>query len=151
MLMMILHATESAKDCSVVHSYSQDIDILLLALRRLPLLGRSPAMMKGTSDRRRIIPFLPIYDTLGEAKAKSLCKWHAVTGYDTTSCINGKSKKDCHDEFLKADSDTVASISALGVGEKPSDEALHSCIEFLSGLFRKKDATSANPEQIRWM
>ena len=45
----------------------------------------------------------------------------------------------------------MASISALGVGEKPSDEALHGCVEFLSGLFRKKDATSANPEQVTWM
>ena len=94
---------------------------------------------------------MPIYDALGEAKAKAMCKWHSVTGCDTTGCINGKLKKACLDAFLKADSSTVASISALGVGEKPSDEALHGCIEFLSGLFRKKDASSTKPEQVRWM
>ena len=109
--LMILHATESAKDGSVVHIYSQDTDVLILALRRVPLLGRSPAMVMGTCDRGRIIPLLPIYDALGEAKV--LCKWHAVTGCDTTGHINGKSKKACLDAFLKAGSSTVASISAL--------------------------------------
>eukprot|EP00112_Aurelia_sp_Birch-Aquarium-sp1_P010682 Seg2275.4 transcript_id=Seg2275.4/GoldUCD/mRNA.D3Y31 product="hypothetical protein" protein_id=Seg2275.4/GoldUCD/D3Y31 len=149
--LMIFHATESAKDGSVVHIYSQDTDVLLLALRRVPLLGRSPAMVMGTCDRRRIIPLVPIYDALGEAKAKALCKWHALTGCDTTGHIIGESKKACLDAFLKADSNTVASISALGVGEKPSDEVLYGCIQFLSGLFCKKDASSANPEQVRWM
>eukprot|EP00794_Sanderia_malayensis_P002266 gene2266-2603_t len=86
--LMILHATESAMYDSVVHIYSQDTDVLLLALRRVPLLGRSPAMVMGTT---------------------------------------------------------------LGVGDKPSDEALHGCIEFLSGLFRKKDSSSINPEEVRWM
>ncbi len=61
--LMILHATESAMDDSVVHIYSQDTDVLLLALRRVPLLGRSPAMVMGISGQRRIIPLL------GEAKA----------------------------------------------------------------------------------
>ena len=48
--LMILLATESVKDGSVVHIYSQHTDVLLLALRRVPLLGRSPAMLMGTSD-----------------------------------------------------------------------------------------------------
>ena len=149
--LLILHATESAKDSSVGHFYSQDTVVLIFALRWVPLLGRSPAMVMGTSDRRRIIPLLPIYNALREAKAKALCKWHAVPDCDTTGLIDGKSKKACLDAFLKADSSTVASISALGVGEKPSDEALHGCIGFLSGLFCKKDASSTNPEQVRWM
>ena len=149
--LMILHATESVKDGSVVHIYSQDTDVLILPLRWVPLIGRSPAMVMGTSDQRRIIPLLPIYNALGEDKARALWKWHAVTGCDTTGCINGKLKKACLDAFLKAGSSTIASISALGVGEKPSDEALHGCIGFLSGLFRKKDASSTNPGQIRWI
>ena len=56
-MLMVLHATESAKDGSVVHIYSQDTDVLILALRRMPLLGRNPAMVMGTSDRRRIVHF----------------------------------------------------------------------------------------------
>lgn len=43
--LMILHATESMKNGSVVHIYCQDTDALRLALRGVPLLGRSPAMM----------------------------------------------------------------------------------------------------------
>ena len=74
-----------------------------------------------------------------------------VTGCHTNGRINGKSRKGCFDAFLKSDSNTVASISALGVGEKPSDEGQHGCVESLSGLFRKKDASSVNLEQVRWM
>lgn len=50
----LLHATESVKNSSVVHIHSEDTNVLLLALRRVPLLGRSPAMMLDTSDRRRL-------------------------------------------------------------------------------------------------
>ncbi len=38
--LMILHATESAMEGSVVHIYSQDTDVLLFALRRVPLATR---------------------------------------------------------------------------------------------------------------
>ena len=76
---------------------------------------------------------------------EALCNWHAVTGCDTTGRINGLSKKACLEAFLKADSNTVASISALGVGEQPSDEALYGCIEFLSGLFCKKGCEFCKP------
>ena len=145
--LMILHATESAKDGSVVHIYSQDIHVLILAPRPVPLLGRSPAVVMGASDRQWIIPHLPIYDALGEAKAKALRKWHAVTGCDTTGRITGKSKKACIDAFLKAGSSTVASISALGVGEKPSVEALHGCIGILSGLFHKRMRVLQTPSR----
>ena len=48
--LMILNATESVKDGSVLHFYSQDTDVLILALRRVPLLGRSPEMVMGTNE-----------------------------------------------------------------------------------------------------
>ena len=92
---MILHACEAAKAGCTVHIYSLDTDVLVLALKRVPQLGKNVAMVMGTGDRRRLIMLEPIYNALGSEKATGLCKWHALTGCDKTGHINGKSKKAC--------------------------------------------------------
>jgi len=48
--LMILHTVEAANARFAVHIYSQDTDVLLLALRRVPLLGDKAAMVMGTGD-----------------------------------------------------------------------------------------------------
>jgi hypothetical protein len=72
--LMILHAVEAAKAGFVIHIYSQNTDVLLLALRRVPLLGDNAAMLMGMCDRRRLVMLQPIYNALGEDKANALCK-----------------------------------------------------------------------------
>ena len=58
--LMMLHAVEASREGLTVHVYSQDTDVLLLAIRRVPLLGENPAMLMGTKDRRRLIELQPI-------------------------------------------------------------------------------------------
>ena len=93
--LMILHAVEAARAGSIVHIYSQDTDVFLFVLRRVPLLGEKAALLMGTGDQRRLVLLRPIYDSLGEEKAKALlCKWNALTGCDTTGYIRtGKVKE----------------------------------------------------------
>ena len=50
-LMIHMHAVEVASNGMNVHIYSQDTDVLLLALRRTPLLGDCSAVIMGTSER----------------------------------------------------------------------------------------------------
>lgn len=142
---------EAAREGLTVHIYSQDTDVLLLAIRRVPLLGENPAMLMGTKDRRRLIELQPIYDVLGEDKAEALCKWHALTGCDTTGHIRGKSKKACLQAFLKADATTVAAINSLGIGCEPSDETIDGCMSFLCSLFCKKGVNITQPYSLRWL
>ena len=151
--LMILHAVEAAKAGSIVHIYSQDTDVLLLALRRVPLLGEQAALLMGTGDRRRLVLLKPIYDSLGEQKAKALCKWHALTGCDTTGYIRGKSKKACLEAFLKEKPSIISAISSLGIESGvsgPSEVIIEGCISFLCGLFRKKGIEATNPHSLRW-
>ena len=63
--LMIHHAVEDASNGMNVHIYSQDTDVLLLALRRTPLLGDCSAAIMGTSERRRKVFLQPIYEKLG--------------------------------------------------------------------------------------
>ncbi|CAB3982956.1 Hypothetical predicted protein [Paramuricea clavata] len=125
-MLMILHAVEAAKAGSIVHIYSQETDVLLLAFRHVPLL---------------------------EQKAKALCKWNALTGCDTTGYIWGKSKKACLEAFLNEKSSIVLAISSLGIESGvsgPSEDIIEGCISFLCGLFRKKGIEATNPHSLRW-
>ena len=91
--LMILHAVEVAGRGFDVHIHSQDTDVMLLALRRVPQLG-TPSMIMDTGDHRRKVMLKPIYEKLGPNKVSVLINWHALTGCDTTGHIQGKGKKD---------------------------------------------------------
>ncbi len=149
--LMVLHGVEAAKMGFRVHIYSQDTDVLLLALRRTVHLGEKAAVLMGTHEHRRLILLQPIYDCIGANRAKALCKWHALTGCDTTGYIKGKSQKGCLDAFLKASPDIVSSISGLGVGNEPSAHTVDGCISYLCGLFCKKGIDITQPSSLRWM
>jgi len=79
----------------------------------------------------------------------ALCKWHALTGSDTTGHIKGKSKNACLDAFLKSSPSIVDSVSALGTGNEPSDETIMGCVSFLSSLFCAKGISITQPHPLR--
>src|SRR6266536_586131 len=107
-IIMILHAVEIASAAGNVHIYKQDIDVLLLALRRVPQLGKNSALIMGTTEHRRTVLLQPIYDALGPEKSAALINWHAVTGCDTTGHIRGKGKTTCFTNFLASGPDIIA-------------------------------------------
>ena len=49
--LMIHHAVEVASNGMTVQIYSHDTDVLVLALRRTPLLGNHSAIIMCTSER----------------------------------------------------------------------------------------------------
>jgi len=108
--LMILHAVEVAASGATVHVYTQDTDVLLLALRRVPQLGRNSALIMGTGECRRTVLLQLIYDALGPTKAAALINWHALTGCDTTGHIRGKGKQTCFNAFMTSPVATRCSI-----------------------------------------
>ena len=62
---------------------TQDTDIMVLALRRLTVLGLHTTLPMGTGDNRRTILLKPIYVCLGTSKAAALPGCHCLTGCDT--------------------------------------------------------------------
>jgi len=75
---MVLHAIEIASAAGTVHICMQDIDVLLLALRRVPQLGKNSTLVMGTAEHRRTVLLQPIYDALGSEKSAALINfnWH---------------------------------------------------------------------------
>ena len=148
--LMIMHAVEVAKTGLRIHIYSQDTDVLLLALRRVQQLGTEPAIIMGTKERRRKVHLQPIYDKLGPDKAAALINWHALTGCDTTGHIQGKGKKGCFTAFLASSSTVIAALNGLGEGPEPSDEVVKGCEEFLCSLFCPKRLHITQANNLRW-
>ena len=115
---MIHHAVQVASNGMIVHIYSQDTDVLLLALYRTQFLGDHSAVIMGTSDRRRKVFLQPIYDKLGPAKSGALIIWHALMGCDTTGRIHGKGEKGCFAAFMKASPTILIALAGLGEGRR---------------------------------
>ncbi|CAM1307414.1 Uncharacterised protein r2_g1730 [Pycnogonum litorale] len=147
---MLLHAVEVAIAGLDVHIYSQDTDVLLLALRRVPLLGTKPSMIMGTSEHRRKVMLKPIYDALGADKASALINWHALTGCDTTGHIQGTSKKGCFTTFLNSSPAVIAALSGFGEGAELSVEVVKGCEEFLCSLVCPKRLNIYQAKDLRW-
>jgi len=102
--------------------YSQDTDVLLMALRRVQDLGSKAALIMGSGQRRHKLMLKPIYETLGPEKSVALITWHSLSGCDTTGHIQvqQKGKRGCSTAFLDACPAVAAAIANLGVGAEPS-------------------------------
>lgn len=148
--LMILHAVSASAAGYEVHIYSQDTDVLLLALRRAPQLGKGAAMIMGTGERRQKVMLEPIYDQLGPEKSAAVINWHSLTGCDTTGHIYGKGKKGCFTAFLDANSRVIQAITNLGIGEEPSEDVVSGCEEFLCTLFCPKGQNITTARDLRW-
>jgi len=70
-----------------VHIYSQDTDVLLLALYRVPELSSKAALIIGSGEHHHKVILKPIYEKLGPEKSAALINWHSLTGCDTTGHI----------------------------------------------------------------
>jgi len=147
---MILHAVEVAASGATVHVYTQDTDVLLLALRRVPQLGRNSALIMGTGECLRTVLLQPIYDALEPTKAAALINWHALTGCDTTGHIRGKGKQTCFKAFMTSPPDVVSSLKMLGEGDSPSEEVLDGCEAFLCSLYCPKGVKHSRAISLRW-
>jgi len=148
--LMILHAVEVAASVATVHVYTQDTDVLLFALRRVPQLGRNSALIMGTGECRRTVLLQPIYDALEPTKAAALINWHALTGCDTTGHIRGKGKQTCFKAFMTSPPDVVSSLQVLGKGDSPSEEVLDGCEAFLCSLYCPKGVKLSRASSLRW-
>lgn len=147
--LIILHALNVSKAGYRVDIYSHDTDVLLLALRRVPLLGK-PSLIMGTGQKRRKVNLNAIFHKLGPDRAESLIKWHSLTGCDTTGHIYGKSKKTCFKAFLEAGPDVIAAINNLGKGSEPSEDVIKGCEKFLVNLLCAKNIVVNNAHELRW-
>ena len=128
---------------------TQDTDVMVLALRRLPLLGPKTMMILGTGEHRRKISLKPIYDKLCPEKVAALPAFHCLTGCDTCGHIQGKGKKSAFKVFSEMSSDVCATLSQLGKQEVPSADVISGCEQFLCMLMSSKASSAKSAGELR--
>jgi len=144
-MLMILHALEIEASGDTVHIYTQDTDVLLLALRRVPQLCRHAALIMGTGDHCHAVLLQPIYDAL------ALINWHALTRCETTGNIRGKGKVTCFNTFMAAKPSVISALINLGLGDEPSTKVTDGCEAFLCVLFCPPRVKVSQAKDLRWL
>lgn len=145
--LLMLYGSHLHKQGRIVTIYSSDVDVLVLAIRRSPLLGQDACMVMGTGDRRRVVNLKSIHDSIGPLRAAALPAFHALTGCDLTSRIKWKSKSSCLKVLMSANDDLVEGISHLGEGSMPPVEVAKNCEKFICHLY---DSSIHKADELRW-
>ena len=113
-MLIILHSAEISASGKNVHIMTQDTDIMILSLRRLPVLGPKVVLLMGTGDCRRKVLLKPIYDSLGPSRDEALPGFHCITGCDTCGHIRNVGKKTAFKGFMEATTKELDALAKLG-------------------------------------
>ena len=147
---MILHATELGAANKIVHLMTQNTDVLVAALWKLPFLGLKPSLIMGTGERQRQILLQPIYDHLRAFKATALFRCHCLPGCDICGHIRGKSKRAVVSIFCTSSVEVTTALAHLGICDMSSDSVVIRCEECLRRLFCTKKNITTTPGKLRW-
>ena len=148
--LMLLHAHEISTNGDKVHIMTQDTDVLVLVLRRLPEIRLLSHIIMGTSNRRRKITLQPIYEALGPDKVAALPAFHALTGCDTCGHIRGKGKKTTFKVFMKSSETVIQALVQLGTENLPSPDVISGCERFLCQIMSTQSDSANTAGVLRW-
>lgn len=148
--LLIYYASEARKLGLTIHIYSQDTDVLVLAIYNISVLGDDAAMIMGTGENRHLVKLLPIYLALGEERSAALLGFHAISGSDTTGRIFGKSKTSWWKTFMECGDDVISALALLGQQSELSPTVLVHCETFICKLLSPKSVDISQAAALRW-
>lgn len=149
---LLLHAVHAARrGATRIRIFSPDTDVLVLAIRRAPMLPADTAFI-AMSTRRDEIYLQPIFDALGPMRAASLPGLHALSGADVTGSFSGKAKTSFWKKFIVAPDSTLTALTSLGTDENISQTTISEIEKFICGVYRPTTCTSRidNLSDLRW-
>lgn len=146
---ILLHAAFVAqKGINTLHIYSPDSDVMILALRRYPLLPPDTGIYLG-QGMKRFVSLRPIYDALGPLKASALPGLHSLSGCDTTGSFANKGKKTWWRAFESTTDDVLESLANLGTTSNVSHEMMATLEKFVCQLYVPKTLL-VDIGDVRW-
>lgn len=144
---MLFHAIQaSGKVTSKIRIFSPDTDVLVLAIRRFPLLANDSAFVQ-TGSKIREFPLQAIYNKLGPLKAAALPGLHALSGADVTGSFRGKSKTTFWKKFLVASTHTLETLASLGETEEIEESVYSKIDQFICSLYNQNQESLSG---LRW-
>ena len=147
---LILHALDAtANGAKTLEIHSPDTDVFVLSLRRYPELCQNTYFVTGTGQRRRRISLMPIFQSLGAAKASALPAFHALSRADNTGSFSGKGKLTCWKVFSAADEDVITALANLGTREQPDEDTIKGVEKFVCHLYQTNTSV-CQVNELRW-
>ena len=92
---------------------------------------------------------MPIFQSLGAAKAAALPAFHALSGADNTSSFSGKGKLACSKVFNRADEDVITALANLGTTEYPDEDTIKGVEKFVCRLY-EPNTSICKVNKLRW-
>ena len=77
---------------------------------------------------------MPIFQSLGAAKAAALPAFYALSGADNTGSFSGKGKLACWKVFIRADEDVITALANLGTKEHSDEDTIKGVEKFICHL-----------------
>ena len=141
---------EEADTKILLHIYSPDTDVFILALRRYmyPDLCDKVSFVTGTGQHHKVIKLRPIVQALGEAKTAALPAFHAISGSDNRS-FSGKGKLACWKIFRDTDEAMITELGNLGTTVTPTTDTTDAIERFVCQLYLPK-TTFTKVKDLRW-
>ena len=114
---------------------SPDTDVAVLSITHFEdLQCQELCIQTGVKDRLRSIPIHRLHSSLGQSLCKALPAFHALTGCDSTSALQGIRKTTALKILLK-DNQFQYQPSHFGVGPAVGNESLVSSEAFFCSLY----------------
>ena len=114
--LILLHALDvcTRDPFSQVDIFSPDTDVFLLLIHKHDSLCADTNFVTGGKEDQKYTPIGKCYEILGPELCAALVGFHVFTGCDQIGRFNGKSKGAWWEAFLKADTDVIKALQALG-------------------------------------
>ena len=149
---LILHAVHAAdRGAKRIRIFSSDTDVLVLAIRRQPMLPENTAFVTIRSKRREIF-LKPIFDALGAKRAAALPAFHGLSGADVTGSFSGKGQTSLWKKFLDASDNILLAFISIGETENISDTTPVEIEKIICAVYRPTNCSIAidNLSDLRW-
>ena len=148
----LLHAKD-ALDCgaTIIHIFSPDTDVLILAIRRYPELCLDTNFKTGVGEHRRTIKVGYICSAFGPTKAAALPGLHALNGCDNSGCFAVKAKVSFWNIFCQANNSMISALGALGTSSGLSDENCAALEAFICRVYITQASISKVSQRRWWM
>lgn len=134
---LLLHAKHASQTHRRIVIRSPDTDVAVLCIAHFKDLQCQELWFRtGVKDRLRFIPIHLLNSSLGQPLCKALPAFHALTGCDSTSALQGIGKTTAWNVLLK-DDQLQQQLSQFGADPIVSNQSLISSEAFICSLYNR--------------
>lgn len=126
--------------------FSPDTDVLVLIVAHYRQLCKNTSIYMASG----VLQIEPIWDALGEERAKALHVFHAFTGADNIGRFSGIGKTTWFQLYLKADTEIIANLLKLSEITEVTEEIIATLARFVCSAYCPRAIQITSIPDLRW-